>query len=116
ARRCGCGATGMPAVDACGIGTLGPEPGSRAGRARQMWQPVGQAAAAGDRSQRLLARVNDGTQENTTLIGSIVAGTAVHRCHLVPHQHVADPPLVVVDEPVLGRMVGELVDESPRLV
>src|SRR5436190_24153776 len=50
------------------------------------------------------------------LVGPVVAGAAMHGRLLVPHQHVADPPRMVVDEPVLRRMIGELLDQLPGLV
>src|SRR5437763_1892576 len=72
-------------------------------------------AGPGSRTGTLI-RVDDGAQHDPALVGTVVAGAAMHRCLFVPHQHVADPPRMVVDEPVLRRMIGELLDQLPSLV
>src|SRR3989441_7168024 len=54
-------------------------------------------------------------QHDPALVRPVVAGAAVHRRALVPDQDIADAPAVVVDEALLGRVIGELLDEPPRL-
>src|SRR6185436_14274548 len=49
------------------------------------------------------------------LVGLVVAGAAVHRRALVPDQDVADAPAVVVDEALLRGVIGEFLDQRPRL-
>src|SRR5262245_47072175 len=61
-------------------------------------------------------RIHDRTQHDPALVRPVVAGAAVHRRALVPHQDVADAPAVVVDEALLGRVSGELIDQRPRLL
>src|SRR5499425_1843058 len=63
-----------------------------------------------------LARIHDRAQHDPALVRPIVAGAAVHRRALVPDQDVADAPAVVVDEALLGRVSGELLDQRPRLL
>src|ERR1700733_2189572 len=41
-------------------------------------------------------RINDGAQHDAMLFGAIIAGAPVHGGPLVPHQHIADPPAVVI--------------------
>src|SRR5947209_17726654 len=62
------------------------------------------------------ARVHDRAQHDPTLVRPVVAGAAVHRRALVPDQDIADAPAVVVDEALLGRVSGELIDQRPRLL
>src|SRR2546423_10384537 len=59
--------------------------------------------------------VYDRAQHDAALVRPVVARTAVHRRALVPDQDIADAPAVVVDEALLGRVIGELLDERPRL-
>src|SRR2546429_4037271 len=61
-------------------------------------------------------RVHDRAQHDPTLVRPVVAGAAVHRRALVPDQDIADAPAVVVDEALLGRVSGELIDQRPRLL
>src|SRR5438445_1059933 len=63
----------------------------------------------------LSVRVHDRAQHDAALVRPVVAGAAVHRRALVPDQHIADAPAVVVDEALLGCVLGELLDERPRL-
>src|SRR5256885_14653847 len=60
--------------------------------------------------------VHDRAQHDAALVRPVVARTAVHRRALVPYQDIADAPAVVVDEALLGRMIGELFDQRPRLL
>src|SRR3989442_2533205 len=62
------------------------------------------------------ARVHDRAQHDPALVRPVVAGAAVHRRALVPDQDIADAPAVVVDEALLGRVSGELIDQRPRLL
>src|SRR3989441_7643850 len=62
-----------------------------------------------------LVRVHDRAQHDPALVRPVVTGAAVHRRALVPYQDIADAPAVVVDEALLGRVIGELLDEQPRL-
>src|SRR5215470_20353316 len=59
--------------------------------------------------------VHDRAQHDTEFVRPVVAGAAVHRRALVPYQDIADAPAVVVDEALLGRVIGERLDERPRL-
>src|SRR5207344_2212818 len=61
-------------------------------------------------------RIHDRAQHDAALVRPVVAGAAVHRRPLVPHQHIADAPAVVIDEALLGGVFGELLDERPGLV
>src|SRR6516162_9251694 len=61
-------------------------------------------------------RINDGPQHDATLLGMIVARTAVHRRPLVPHQQIADAPRVIVGEAFLRGMRGEIFDQLPGLL
>src|SRR3954467_2601452 len=63
-----------------------------------------------------LIRIDDRAQHNSALIRAVVSGAAVYRRLLVPHQDIADPPGVVVDETVLRRMLGQFLDQPPCLV
>ena len=58
-------------------------------------------------------RIDDRAQHDAAFLGAVVAGAAVHRRALVPHQHVADPPAMVVDEAVLRRVLGQFLDQRP---
>src|SRR5215471_99159 len=60
-------------------------------------------------------RVHDRAQHDPALVRPVIAGAAVHRRALVPDQDIADAPTVVVDEALLGRVSGELLDQRPRL-
>ena len=51
-------------------------------------------------------------QRDPLFTGTIITGTPVHHCKPIPHQHIANPPAVVIDKPVLLRMGGQ---ESPLL-
>src|SRR5215470_2124842 len=64
----------------------------------------------------MLVRIHDRAQHDPALVGPVVAGAAVHRRALVPDQDVADAPAVVIDESLLGRVSGELLDHRPRLL
>src|SRR5215813_2076007 len=48
------------------------------------------------------------------LVGRERAG-AVHGLAVVPHDEVADPPLVRIDELALGGVLGQVAQEQPRL-
>src|SRR5580765_902966 len=61
-------------------------------------------------------RIHDRAQHDAALVGPVVAGAAVHRRALVPHQHIADAPAVVVDETLLGGVFAELLDQRPGLL
>src|SRR5262249_29523615 len=61
-------------------------------------------------------RVHDRAQHDPALVRPVVAGAAVHRCALVPYQDIPDAPAVVVDEALVGRVSGELLDQRPRLL
>src|SRR5207247_10668461 len=61
-------------------------------------------------------RVHDRAQHDPALVRPVVDGAAVHRRALVPDQDIADAPAVVVDEALLRRVSGELIDQRPRLL
>src|SRR5438309_5031335 len=63
-----------------------------------------------------LVRVHDRAQHDPALVRPVVTGAAVHRRALVPYQYIADAPAVVVDEALLGRVIGEFLDQRPRLL
>src|SRR5690242_20845803 len=46
-------------------------------------------------------------QHDAPLLRPVVAGTTMHRCAFVPHQHVADAPSVVIDEALLRRVLRQ---------
>src|SRR6267142_1588723 len=56
--------------------------------------------------------VDDGPQHDPALLGSRVAGASMHGRDLVPHEDVAHAPVVVVDEPLLRRVVAKLLDQA----
>src|SRR5579863_4325262 len=62
---------------------------------------------------RILIRIDDGAQHDAALGGVVVAGAAVHRRALVPHDDVADPPGMIIDEAVLRRMRRQFLDQRP---
>src|SRR5438132_14164464 len=55
-------------------------------------------------------QIYDRAQHDAALIRTVVASAAVHRGPLVPHQHIADAPAVVIDKELLGGVVGDLSD------
>src|SRR6266404_9722155 len=59
-------------------------------------------------------RVHDRAQHDPARVWPVVAGAAVHCRALVPYEDIADAPAVVIDEALLGRVIGELLDEWPR--
>src|SRR5262249_6009392 len=60
-----------------------------------------------------LVWIDDGAQHDPALFRPVVARAAVHRRALVPHQHVADPPAMIVNETVLRGVLGEFLDQRP---
>jgi len=63
-----------------------------------------------------LVRVDDRAQHDAAFFGAGVAGAAVHRRDLVPDHHVADLPGVIIDEPVLGRVIAQFLDQLRCIV
>src|ERR1700757_2010616 len=61
-------------------------------------------------------RIDDRAQPDAAPVRPVIAGTAVHGCPFVPHQEIADLPGMVIDETLLGRVQGELFDQTPGLV
>src|SRR5271166_6941240 len=61
-------------------------------------------------------RIHDGAEHDAVLLRPVIAGATVHRRPLVPHQHIADPPAVIVDEALLRRVLGQFLDQRPGLV
>ena len=57
--------------------------------------------------------IDDRPQHYPSFLGLRVAGAAMHGRALVPHQHIADPPVMIVDEPVVGGDRGQLIDQRP---
>src|SRR6516225_8553152 len=42
--------------------------------------------------------IHDRAQHDPAFVRPIIAGSAVHRGQLVPHQHIADTPVMVINE------------------
>src|SRR5438093_13402664 len=61
-------------------------------------------------------RSSDRAQHDAAPLRPVVAGATVHRRPLVPHQHIADAPAVVIDKALLGGVFGELLDQRPGLL
>src|SRR2546421_12354706 len=81
------------------------------------WRPSGRLKPSPAPRKRVsLARIHDGAQHDSAFLGRVVAGAAVHRRPLVPDQQVANLPGMVVDEAVLRRMFGEVLDQRPGLL
>src|SRR5262249_55763740 len=45
--------------------------------------------------------IHDRAQHDPAFVRAIIAGSAVHRGQLVPHQHIADAPVMVINEAIL---------------
>src|SRR5438067_9431544 len=60
--------------------------------------------------------VDDRAQHDAALARRVIAGAAMHRRRLVPHQDVAHLPGVIVNESLLRRMRREFFDQLPRFV
>src|SRR5215831_13871541 len=100
------------------LGRPGPSPATACGalRLERAPRPAGPQPRDGLQRAQHLVRVHDRAQHDPALVRPVVAGAAVHRRALVPDQDVADPPAVVVDEALLGRVSSELIDQRPRLL
>jgi hypothetical protein len=60
--------------------------------------------------------MNDGPQHDPAFLGTRVAGASMHGRDLVPHEDVAHAPGVMVDEPLVSRVVAKLLDQASRFV
>src|SRR5437660_4946630 len=78
--------------------------------------PAPRRPAARTTATAASVRVHDRAQHDPALVRPVVAGATVHRRALVRDQDIADTPAVVVDEALLGRVSGELLDQRPRLL
>src|SRR6185312_1437811 len=78
--------------------------------------PARAAAIAGSRHPRASVGIHDGAQHDASLVRAGVSGAAMHGRALVPHQHVADTPVVVIDESSLGRGGGEFLGRGAALL
>src|SRR6516162_1692858 len=45
--------------------------------------------------------IHDRAQHDPAFVRPIIAGSSVHRGQLVPHQHIADTPVMVINEKIL---------------
>ena len=57
--------------------------------------------------------IHDRAQHDPAFVRPIIAGSAVHRGQLVPHQHIADAPVMVINEKILRRVLGQFLDQRP---
>src|SRR5262249_55033577 len=57
--------------------------------------------------------IHDRAQHDPAFVRPIIAGSAVHRGQLVPHQHIADAPVMVINEAILRRVLGQFLDQRP---
>src|SRR6478735_16834 len=58
-----------------------------------------------------LVRVDDRPQHHPSFFRFRVSSAAMHRRALIPHQHIAHPPVMVVDKSVIGGDRGKLTDQ-----
>src|SRR5262249_28716404 len=57
--------------------------------------------------------VHDGAKHDAALVGAVITGATVHRGQLIPHQHVADTPVMVENEAILRGVFGKFLDQWP---
>src|SRR5262249_34712878 len=60
--------------------------------------------------------VHDRAQHDTVFIGVIIARATVHRGPFIPHQHVTNAPMVVIDKAILRCVVGKFLNQWPGLL